>query len=268
MQGICYFPIVKYKVMNISFQDKTVVVTGAAKGIGAAVAQLFHESGATVIMMDISTDGEKVRTALGRKAHFYGCDVSSSGQVKEVFKRIGERFERIDVLINNAGIQTYGKVVDTDEELWDRTINVNLKSAFLCAKHAIPLMKESFSPAIINIASVQALVCQENAAAYITSKAGMLGLTKAIAVDYAPHIRCVAVCPGAVNTEMFQYDLKTSDDPAKFIEDARNTHLLKKIADPADVASMALFLASERAPFCTGEYYRMDAGIGAKIVTQ
>lgn len=254
--------------MTISFQNKAVVVTGAAKGIGAAIARLFHESGAVVIMMDISADGEGARAALGERAHFYRCDVSSSEQVKEVFKKIGERFGKIDALINNAGIQTYGKVADTDEELWDRTINVNLKSAFLCAKYAIPLMKESRSPVIINMASVQALVCQENAAAYITSKAAMLGLTKAIAVDYAPDIRCVAICPGAVNTEMFQYDVKTSDDPERFIEDTRDIHLLKKIAEPTDVASLALFLASERAAFCTGEYYRMDAGIGAKIVAQ
>lgn len=254
--------------MKISFQDKVIVVTGAAKGIGAAVTRLFHETGATVIMLDISTEGEKVCAALGEKTHFYPTDVSSSSQVKDVFKKIEAIFGKIDVLVNNAGIQTYGKVVDTDEEIWNRTININLKSAFLCAKYAIPLMKESSSPAIINIASVQALVCEENVAAYVASKAGMLGLTKAIAVDYAPHIRCVAVCPGAVNTEMLETELKSSNDPEKLLEDTRNIHLLKKIAEPADVASMVVFLASERAAFCTGEYYRMDGGIGAKIVVQ
>ena len=251
--------------MKISFQDKIVVVTGAAKGIGAAIARLFQEADALVILIDIDAEAVNLFREQGKKTQFYLCDVSSSQQVKDTFKKIEERFGRIDALINNAGIQSHGKVADMEEEVWDRTINVNLKSAFLCSKYAIPLMKESASPAIVNIASVQALVCEENASAYIASKAGMLGLTKAIAVDYAPHIRCVAVCPGAVNTEMLKNDLLMSDDPDKFLQDTRNIHLVKKIAEPADVASLVVFLASDRAGFCTGEYYRMDGGIGAKI---
>ncbi|MEP7257722.1 MAG: SDR family oxidoreductase [Flavitalea sp.] len=251
--------------MNISFQHKIVVVTGAAKGIGAAIARLFQETGATVILIDIDTEAANLFPGQQQKAHFYQCDVSDPNQVKNTFEQISQKFGRIDTLVNNAGIQSHGKVADMEVEVWDRTINVNLKSAFLCSKYTIPLMKESSSPVIVNIASVQALVCEENASAYVASKAGMLGLTKAIAVDYAPHIRCVAVCPGAVNTEMLKNDLLMSDDPEKFLSDTRDIHLVKKIAEPADVASLVVFLASERAAFCTGEYYRMDGGIGARI---
>jgi len=254
--------------MNISFDNKVVVVTGAAKGIGAAIAGLFHESGATVLMLDISPEVEKTCTSLGGTTHYYQCDVSSSQYVKDVFKKIQDVFGRIDVLVNNAGIQSLGKVADLEEEIWDRTINTNLKSAFLCSKYAIPLMKDTPCPVIVNISSVQALVCEGNVAAYVASKAGMLGLTKAIAVDYAPQIRCVAVCPGAVNTEMLQNDLKISEDPEKFLEETRNIHLVRKIAEPGDIASLVVFLASDRASFCTGEYYRADGGIGAKIVLQ
>ena len=260
-------PAFKQKPMKISLTDKIVVVTGAAKGIGAAIARLFSDAGATVILIDIDNSADDLFEDARDKKKFYQCDVSSAQQVKDTFRKIQESFGRIDVLVNNAGIVRYGKVTDMEEEAWDATMNINLKGAFLCSKYAIPLMKNSISPVIINIASVQALVCEENVSAYVASKAGMLGLTKAIAVDYAPHIRCVAVCPGAVNTEMFKNDLLNSDDPEKFIDDTRNIHLVKRIAEPVEVASLVVFLASDRAAFCTGTYYRVDGGIGAKIST-
>jgi NAD(P)-dependent dehydrogenase (short-subunit alcohol dehydrogenase family) len=115
------------------------------------------------------------------------------------------------------------------------------------------------------MSSVQALVCESNIAAYVASKAGILGLTNAIAVDYAPHIRCVAVCPGAVNTEMTKNDIMMSDDPDKLLNATRNIHLLKRISEPREIAAFVLFLSSEQARFCTGHYYRVDGGIGTKI---
>lgn len=254
--------------MTFSFHDKVVVITGAAKGIGAATARLFDQSGAIVIGLDIDAGAAKVFAGQHPQARFYACDVSQALAVKRSFHDIEQHYDKIDILVNNAGIQSHGRVADMEEEVWDRTLDTNLKSAFLCSKYSIPLMKSSAAPVIVNIASVQALVCEENASAYIASKAGMLGLTKAIAIDYAPHIRCVALCPGAVNTEMVKNDLLQSDDPEKFMNDTRNIHLVKKIAEPEDVAFFIAFLASERAGFCTGEYYRMDGGIGAKIVLQ
>ena len=253
--------------MKISLYNKIVVVTGAAKGIGAAIASLFHEAEATIILLDISDEGKELAHKMGAKGRFYLCDVSNLGQVKNTFKKIEEEFGKVDILVNNAGVQTYGKVGDMEEEIWDRTLDVNLKSVFLCSKYAIALMKESAYPVIINIASVQALVCEENVAAYVASKAGMLGLTKAIAVDYAPHIRCVAVCPGAVNTEMLKDDLMRSNDPDSLLNYTKNIHLLKRIAAPEEIASFTLFLASEYASFCTGQYFRIDGGIGTKIST-
>jgi NAD(P)-dependent dehydrogenase (short-subunit alcohol dehydrogenase family) len=202
---------------------------------------------------------------MGKKAHFFLCDVSNSSQVKDTFQKIKDAFSKVDVLVNNAGIQTYGNVTDMEEDNWDRTININLKGIFLCTKYAIPLMKESTSPVIVNMSSVQALVCESNIVAYVASKAGILGITNAIAVDYAPHIRCVAVCPGAVNTEMTKKDIMMSDDPDKLLNSTENIHLVKRISEPEEVAAFVLFLSSEHAAFCTGQYYRVDGGIGTKI---
>jgi NAD(P)-dependent dehydrogenase (short-subunit alcohol dehydrogenase family) len=251
--------------MDISVNNKIVIITGGVKGIGAAIASLFHEDGATVLIFDILGPGQESLLKDNTTTRFYLCDVSDGNQVKKCFYEIQNEFGRIDILVNNAGVQTYGKVGDTGEEVWDKTLNVNLKSAFLCSKYAVPLMESSTHPVIINISSVQALVCEENVAAYVASKAGMLGLTKAIAVDYAPHIRCVAVCPGAVNTEMLKDDLMRSEDPDSLLNYTKNIHLMKRIASPEEIASFVLFLSSEQASFCTGQYYRIDGGIGSKI---
>lgn len=251
--------------MRISANNKIVIITGGVKGIGAAIASLFYKEGAIVLLLDILDPEKDSVLKDNTMARFYLCDVSNHEQVKMAFCKIQEEFGRIDVLVNNAGVQTYGKVGDMEEDVWDKTLNVNLKSAFLCSKYAVPLMKESDHPVIINISSVQALVCEENVAAYTASKAGMLGLTKAIAVDYAPHIRCVAVCPGAVNTEMLKDDLMRSKDPDGLLNYTKNIHLMNRVASPEEIASFVLFLSSEQADFCTGQYYRIDGGIGSKI---
>jgi NAD(P)-dependent dehydrogenase (short-subunit alcohol dehydrogenase family) len=244
--------------MKISAKNKIVVITGGAKGIGAAIASLFSEEGAIVLILDIADPSK-------HNNRFYLCDVSNHEQVKKVFYEIQQKFGRVDILVNNAGVQAIGKVADIEEDIWDRTLNINLKSVFLCSKYAIPMMKNSDHPVIVNISSVQALVCEENVAVYVASKAGMLGLTKAIAVDYAPHIRCVAVCPGAVETEMLKDDLIRSEDPDALLSYTKNIHLTKRIASPEDIASFVLFLSGEQAGFCTGQYYRIDGGIGSKI---
>ena len=251
--------------MKISANAKIVIITGGVKGIGAAIASLFYKEGATVVLLDILDPKKDNALKNNTMVRFYLCDVSNHEQVKKAFYEIQQEFGRVDILVNNAGVQTYGKIGDIEEDIWDKTLNVNLKSAFLCSKYAVSLMKNSDHPVIINISSVQALVCEENVAAYVASKAGMLGLTKAIAVDYAPHIRCVAVCPGAVNTEMLKNDLMRSEDPDSLLNYTKNIHLLDRIASPEEIASFVLFLSSEQADFCTGQYYRIDGGIGSKI---
>ncbi len=253
--------------MNINFQDKIVVITGAASGIGLATAKMMIEDNATVILLDVNPEGEKVSASFGKNSFFVQCDVSNASSVQDAFKLIKGKFSSIDILINNAGIQSYGSVTETSEETWDKTININLKSIFLCSKYAIPLMLSQKAPVIINVASVKSFVCQDKEAAYVASKSAILGLTKSIAADYGPLLRCVAVCPGAVRTPLLtkEFDLVEGEAKDNLIKETENIHLLKRIAEPEEIASFILFLASEKAGFTTGQAYRVDGGIGVRI---
>lgn len=169
------------------------------------------------------------------------------------------------ILINNAGIQTYGTVTETSEEVWDRTLGVNLKSAFLCSKSALPIIQREGGGVVVNMASVQSFLSQHNVAAYTTSKTAMLGLTRSIAVDYAPSVRCVAVCPGTVDTPMLDRAIHQSPNPDEVLEECKQMHPLGRIASPNEIAELVLFLCSSKAGFITGQYYRIDGGLGISV---
>jgi NAD(P)-dependent dehydrogenase (short-subunit alcohol dehydrogenase family) len=251
--------------MVIDFPDKVVVITGGCSGIGLATARMMLESNASVILLDISSSGKSVSDSLGERAFFIKTDVSHLPSVEAAFKQVYDQFGAVDILVNNAGIQSYGSVTETSEEDWDRTIAVNLKSIFLCAKYAIPLMDNRKNPVIVNVASVKSFVCQDKEAAYVASKSAILGLTQSIASDYSPAIRCVAVCPGAVKTPLLMDEIEKAADKEKIIKETEDIHLLKRIAEPDEIASFILFLASEKASFATGQAYRVDGGIGVRI---
>ncbi|AHM62240.1 aldose dehydrogenase [Flammeovirgaceae bacterium 311] len=244
------------------FKDKTVVVTGAAKGIGAACARLFHAEGANVVLLDVVKDNAASPTD---KWLYLQCNVSAEESVKQAFSTIRSTFGQVHYLVNNAGIQRYGTVTETSVEEWDLVFNVNLKGMFLCAKHAIPLMQPHKKGVIINVASVQAFVSQQKVAAYTSAKTAILGLTRSIAIDYAPHIRCVAVCPGTINTPMLQDSFALSPDPAEVLQECIDMHLTKRIGEPAEVAELVAFLCDDRASFITGEAIRIDGGLGISI---
>lgn len=167
--------------------------------------------------------------------------------------------------MNNAGICPYSTVTETSEEQWDYVLGVNLKSAFLCSKYAIPLMLRRGAGAILNVASVQALMSQRNVAPYTTSKSALLGLTRSIAVDYGPQIRCLAICPGTVDTPMLRNAIKDSPDPAAVLRECEEMHVLKRIAQPEEIAELIVFASSELAPFITGQPVRIDGGLGIEI---
>lgn len=248
----------------MQFSSKTVIVTGGAKGMGQSVAAKFLEEGAKVIILD--RDRQQNDTA-GETSpyHYYQCDVSKYEQVEKVFAIIKDKFKTLDVLVNNAGIQTYGTVTETTEELWDRTINVNVKSMYLCSKFCIPLMAKRDGAVVINVSSVQAFVTQKGVSAYATSKAAILGLTNSIAVDYAPQIRCIAICPGAVMTPMLKNTIDAQPDKKEAIKQTENIHLLKRIARPEEIADFIIFAASNKGSFMTGQHYRIDGGIGVEL---
>lgn len=244
------------------YKNKTVVVTGAARGIGAACARLFHEAGAKVALLDLhepETVGEEERWL------FFNCDVAAESEVASAFSTIERRFGQVDILVNNAGIQRYGSVTETSTALWDEVMQVNLRGVFLCARYALDNMVKQGKGVIINVSSVQAFVSQTKVAAYTTAKTALLGLTRSIAVDYGPQIRCVAVCPGTVDTPLFRDAIALSPDPAETIRQCRDMHLVGRIATPEEIAELILYLSNDKASFITGQAIRIDGGLGVGI---
>lgn len=249
----------------MQFENQLAVVTGAAKGIGAATAAAFYREGAKVALLDVDESARSLAASFGPRGLFVNCDVSSGRQIADAFEIITSRLGDTRYLVNNAGIQHYGTVVDTPEAEWDRVMGVNLKSAFLCAKHAIPQMLKLGGGVVVNLASVQAFVSQNKVAPYTTSKTALLGLTRSIAVDYAPQVRCVAVCPGTVDTPMLRDAIKQSPNPDEVLQECHDMHPVKRIATAEEVAELILYLCSDKAAFITGQPIRIDGGLGLSI---
>lgn len=234
------------------------MITGGSKGIGAACVELFLQEGGKVAVLDVVP-------SQNTNVFYQKCNISIELEVQSCISTIVSNLGEIDVLVNNAGIQRYGTVTETTSDTWDEVMNVNLKSAFFCTKYCIPSMLRKDGGVIINVASVQAFLTQQKVAAYATSKAALLGLTRSIAVDYSPKIRCVAVCPGTVDTPMVRDSFNQSPDPAAVLKECEDMHLLQRIAEPSEIAQLITFLSSEKASFITGQAIRIDGGLGIMI---
>lgn len=247
----------------------TAFITGAGKGIGEAAARKFASQGYSVAIVDNDeSSGRDVAEDIGASALFVKTDVSEADQVRLAVERTVGTFGGINVLVNSAGIQRYGNVVDTPEDEWDLVLSVNLKSMFLTAKFCVPQIQRSAknappsSSAIVNVASVQGFAAQRGVAAYSASKGGAIALTRAIAVDFAPQIRANCICPGSVNTPMLRSAAKLfSDDPDQAVKDWGMMHPLERVAEPAEIAEVIFFLASPQASFITGSAYLVDGGL-------
>ncbi len=250
----------------MSFKNKTVIVTGGSKGIGEGCVRVFHREQANVVILDVdSKTGKKLSEELGSKTLFVKCDVSSEKEVQEAINKAVETFGGVDVLVNNAGILKYATVTDTSEEVWDAVMNINLKGAFFCAKYAIPEMQKQGAGIVINMSSAQAFISQDKVAAYTTSKTAMLGLTRSIAVDYAPEIRSVAICPGGIDTPLNREAFEKSPNPEQTRQATIDIHLVKRMGTAKEIAEMAAFAASEKGSFLNGHPIRIDGGIGVQI---
>ncbi len=252
--------------MNLDFKKKVVVVTGAAKGIGEACARLFAQLGGTVALLDRDDEAGKRTTESieksGGAAKFFACDVSKAKEVENAVGEVRKQLGGIDVLVSNAGIQEYGDVVSTTEELWDKVMNVNLKSCFLVSKNVVPSMLERGGGAIVVIGSVQSMSAIGNSAAYVTAKHGLLGLVRAMALDYAAKgIRVNCVCPGAIDTPMLRWAANLDPNPQKVIETCDRMHPLGRIGKPEEVAKAVAYLASSWASFVTGAALLVDGGM-------
>ena len=240
---------------------KTALVTGAASGIGAATARALAAAGAAVAVADIDFEGARAVAASLAGAIAVGCDVSDEEQVAAAVERTVRELGSVDVLHNNAGavgpevIGQDGAVHELDLAIWERTMAVNLRGAFLCTKHVVPHMLERGAGVIVNTASGAGIVGEGVRPAYGVSKAGMIGFTRNVAAQYGKRgIRCVAIAPGLIMTAAAE------KVPKPILDTMLRHHLTPRLGRPEDVANMVVFLASDRAGFITGVTIPVDGG--------
>ena len=225
-------------------------MTGATSGIGKAIAVRARTDGAIVIGLDLVADGEAVRA----------CDVTDESAVAAALEGIAAEWGRIDALVACAGVALDAKATETTLQAWQRVIDVNLTGVFLCAKHAIPRMPRGSS--IVAIASMSGLIATDGEPAYCASKAGVIGLVRALAVDHAADgIRVNAVCPGVIDTPMNDELWRTRGE--RFRDQVASKHPLGRFGQAAEVANVALFLASPESSFVTGATWTVDGGYSA-----
>jgi len=228
----------------MSFESKRAIVTGGASGIGLATVKLLRERGAEVMVWDVQGVDEPV-------------DVGSDESILKALSDV----DRVDALVYSAGIQTYGTAVSTSNEVWERTLMVNVTGAFKVCRAVIPKMIAAGGGSISLVGSVQSVGALANSAAYVTSKHALLGLTRSIALDYAKAgIRCNCVCPGAIDTPMLRWSASLTDNPEATLEACAQVHPVGRLGQPEDIAGVIAFLCGEDSKFVTGTAFMADGG--------
>jgi len=247
-------------------QNKAAIITGAGSGIGKASALLFAEQGAAIVIADADAKGgadaaDEIREA-GGEAIFVHGDISEPEGANEMARKAVERFGKIDVLYNNAGVSGVGALHEIEPEAWDRVMKVNVRGVYLSCKAAIPYMMEKRGGSIINMSSSIAEIGVKERASYTASKGAVLALTKAMQVDYAPYgIRVNALLPGTILTPFVEGYLAKSPDRDAAIASIKNRQLSGELGRPEDVAAAALFLASDESRFVMGSPFYVDGGL-------
>lgn len=245
-------------MMNLD--GKVTLVTGAAQGIGKSIALALAKQGATVVISDVNLEkaesvAGEIRSS-GKKSLAVACNVGSADEVNALFDRAVQEYGQIDVVVNNAGITRDGLLMRLKDEEWDQVININLKGVFLCCRAAVKLMAKKRSGRIINIASIVGAMGNAGQINYSASKAGVIGMTKTIAKEYAGrNITCNAVAPGFIDTAMTQ----------ALPEDVKNLMLsqipLNRFGSADDVANAVVFLASDEGAYITGQVLHVNGGM-------
>jgi len=248
---------------------KVAAVSGGASGIGEATVRRFVAEGAKVVFADRDVDrGKRVAAEIeagGGQAFFVEAHMEREAEAAAFVRHAADRFGRLDVLVNNAGIRMYHTVVDASAESWDDILGVNLKGYAFCAKAAIPLLRQGGGGSIVNVASVRSVTSVGKTTQYDTTKAAVAGLTRGMAADHASDgIRVNAVCPGPILTPFHERRTREMGRTIEqYQEDAAKTTMVKRHGTPEEVAACILFLASDDASFVTGTLLFVDGGLAA-----
>ncbi len=248
---------------------KSVLVTGAARGIGAGIAEAVVEAGGAVALLDIDTAGADTAAGLAERgtAHFFTCDVRSLAEVERAVADAEQALDGLDGLVNNAGINAYFDAVAMTEDDWDSVFAVDLKAAWMLAKAALPGLVARRG-AIVNISSIQAQLTLRGFFPYAAAKAGLEGLTRSLALDYAPAgVRVNAVAPGYTDTRLVQEWLGLQDDAAATLQSVLASIPLGRMASPREIGNAVVFLLSDHASAITGATLAVDCGTGARFAT-
>ena len=254
-------------------KDKVAIVTGSGAGIGKSIAEVFAAEGARVAAVSRrSVNGQPVVDGIrkrGGDAVFIQCDVSAEADVQRMIDSTLEAYGRIDVLVNNAGVNFVKPFDQTEPADWDRVVNTDLRGTYLCSRLAILEMLKSGGGSIINIATVHTLACLPGAAPYDAAKWGMVGLTKSLAVEYADrHIRVNALSPGLIDTQIW-YDLKkAAPDVDQCLNYWKANIPMGRVGRPEEIAYAAVFLASDEASYITGSNLLVDGGMTSQLISR
>ncbi|MBB3178648.1 SDR family NAD(P)-dependent oxidoreductase [Variovorax sp. Sphag1AA] len=251
----------------LALEDQVAVVTGAASGIGAAVAQSLSDAGAKVALLDLDGKGAEALAAQlrsqGRSAIAIECDIASEGSVAKAAQRVGDELGACSVLVNNAGMLRAGNLADVSLDAWNQVLTVNLTGYLLCARAFSKPMRDARRGSIVNVASISALHPQTGSGAYSASKAGVLLMSRQMAVEWGPlGVRSNVICPGMIRTAL----------SATFYEEpgfeARRAQVTasRRIGEPQDIADAALFLASPRSAYVNGAELMVDGGMSSMLM--